>query len=261
MSNYKGPYDLTDKADADALGTAATSDVTTSATDTTAGRLLKVGDFGVGGRHSGTLNNLFNSDFNSFVDFSGTGTTSSTWSNGPLGDGVVHSGILCQQVRSFNNLTVQTWMSTNGLIVSRHGRPSTEDWSPWVENYHTGNILGTVSQSGGVPAGAIIERGSNANGEFVKFADGTMICTMSDTREIDTNADAVLGGGRFLSLELSFPADFAAAPTMSAQSSDSATWVNPRLETTTTCRYVVYSNIGSDRGSITIKVTAIGRWY
>jgi hypothetical protein len=38
-------------------------------------------------------------------------------------------------------------------------------------------IVGTVSQSGGVPTGAIIERGSNANGEFVKYADGTMICT------------------------------------------------------------------------------------
>jgi len=39
------------------------------------------------------------------------------------------------------------------------------------------NILGTVSQSAGVPTGAIIERGSNANGEFVKYADGTQLCT------------------------------------------------------------------------------------
>ena len=30
------------------IGTAATEDITTSATDTTAGRLLKVGDFGIG---------------------------------------------------------------------------------------------------------------------------------------------------------------------------------------------------------------------
>ena len=44
------------------------------------------------------------------------------------------------------------------------------------EIYGQGNILGTVSQSAGVPTGAIIERGSNANGEFVKYADGTMIC-------------------------------------------------------------------------------------
>lgn len=31
-------------------------------------------------------------------------------------------------------------------------------------------IAGTVSQSGGVPTGAIIERGSNANGEYVRYA-------------------------------------------------------------------------------------------
>ena len=42
--------------------------------------------------------------------------------------------------------------------------------------YKQSNILGTVSESGGVPTGAIIERGSNSNGEFVKYADGTMIC-------------------------------------------------------------------------------------
>ena len=40
----------------------------------------------------------------------------------------------------------------------------------------TDKILGTVSQSGGVPTGAVIEQGSNANGEYVKFADGTFLC-------------------------------------------------------------------------------------
>jgi hypothetical protein len=42
--------------------------------------------------------------------------------------------------------------------------------------YTRSNILGTVSQLAGVPTGAIIQRGSNANGEFVRYADGTMIC-------------------------------------------------------------------------------------
>ncbi|MGZ0372300.1 gp53-like domain-containing protein, partial [Citrobacter freundii] len=32
------------------------------------------------------------------------------------------------------------------------------------------DVVGTVSQSGGVPTGAIIERGSNSNGEYTKFA-------------------------------------------------------------------------------------------
>lgn len=43
------------------------------------------------------------------------------------------------------------------------------------------NILGTVSQSGGVPTGAVVERGSNANGEYVRFADGTQICRRNAT--------------------------------------------------------------------------------
>lgn len=51
---------------------------------------------------------------------------------------------------------------------------------PISRHYHTNNIVGTVSQSSGVPTGAIIERGSNANGEYVKFADGTMICIVID---------------------------------------------------------------------------------
>jgi hypothetical protein len=45
-----------------------------------------------------------------------------------------------------------------------------------TKNYQRENILGTVSQSGGVPTGAIIEEGNNANGRYIKFADGTMIC-------------------------------------------------------------------------------------
>jgi hypothetical protein len=46
--------------------------------------------------------------------------------------------------------------------------------------YAQSNILGTVSQSAGVPTGAIIERGSNANGEYVRYADGTQICFTSE---------------------------------------------------------------------------------
>ncbi|NEX47748.1 DUF2793 domain-containing protein [Pseudotabrizicola algicola] len=43
--------------------------------------------------------------------------------------------------------------------------------------YRRGTVLGPVSQSGGQPTGALIERGSNANGNYMRFADGTQICT------------------------------------------------------------------------------------
>lgn len=47
---------------------------------------------------------------------------------------------------------------------------------PQAKSYRRGNVIGAVSQSGGVPTGYLMQRGSNANGEFVKFADGTQIC-------------------------------------------------------------------------------------
>ena len=45
--------------------------------------------------------------------------------------------------------------------------------------YHRGNILAPVSQSGGTPTGGVIEHGSTADGDYVRFADGTQICTVS----------------------------------------------------------------------------------
>lgn len=50
-------------------------------------------------------------------------------------------------------------------------------WGDTATFFHNQNILGTVSQTDGVPTGAIIERGENANGEYVKFAGGLLICT------------------------------------------------------------------------------------
>ncbi|WP_428929888.1 DUF2793 domain-containing protein [Marinibacterium sp. SX1] len=43
--------------------------------------------------------------------------------------------------------------------------------------YGPGNLLGPVSDSGGIPTGAVIERGSAGGGRYVRWADGTQICT------------------------------------------------------------------------------------
>lgn len=49
-------------------------------------------------------------------------------------------------------------------------------------------VVGTVAQVGGIPTGQIVERGSNANGEYVRFADGTQICTSPLLPVNDTSA-------------------------------------------------------------------------
>jgi hypothetical protein len=42
--------------------------------------------------------------------------------------------------------------------------------------YSRGNILGPVSMAGGTPTGAVMEQGQTANGDYLRFADGTQIC-------------------------------------------------------------------------------------
>ncbi|MHA3735108.1 hypothetical protein ACXR0M_05455 [Pseudomonas sp. Eth.TT006] len=55
------------------------------------------------------------------------------------------------------------------------------------------SLVGTVSQVGGVATGAVIERGSNANGEYVKFADGTLICTLFNKGAVAFNNTSNIG--------------------------------------------------------------------
>lgn len=50
-------------------------------------------------------------------------------------------------------------------------------WEGGYKVYARNNIVGAVGGASGVtPTGAIIERGGNANGEYVRFADGTQMC-------------------------------------------------------------------------------------
>src|SRR5690606_40412336 len=63
-------------------------------------------------------------------------------------------------------------------------------------------IFGTVSESGGVPTGAIIESGSNANGDYVRWAGGVQECW------------TVMSGGSS-TRSWTFPASFIAAPVVS----------------------------------------------
>ncbi|MBU2994090.1 DUF2793 domain-containing protein [Octadecabacter sp. B2R22] len=60
------------------------------------------------------------------------------------------------------------------------------------DGYVKSTVIGTVSQTGGVPTGAIVETGSNVNGDYVRFADGSQICTTTLT--LDYSGTARLSG-------------------------------------------------------------------
>lgn len=120
--------------------------------------------------------------------------------------------------------------------------------------YGPENLIGTVSQSGGTPTGAVIESASNANGHYTRFADGTQVCWYSDFATV-SNAAAVW----------TFPAVFASddvAVVASANISGAARLISVSDQTASTVdvrSWVAAS--GSEAVSPNAHVIAYGRWF
>lgn len=242
------------------LGTAATANLTASTMDTTVGRVLKVGDLGLGS----TGIAIPSSNYNLAVEpgvYSGPGATAV---NGP--DGLAIYGVL-QVYRRAPTVLVQE--ATYG--PSKFFRSSTDsgsNWLPWLRIAHSGNILGTVSQSAGVPTGAIIERGSNANGEYVRFADGTQICTRKTS--VTNESIGINTPSSSLVKTWTYPAVFIAAihPVGEASLGSGSTPIrhSARLrcdDGTSAANYTIYTDASMPTGTYIYKETlyAIGRWY
>jgi len=133
------------------------------------------------------------------------------------------------------------------------------------EVYSQGNILGTVSETGGVPTGAVIERGSNANGSFVKYADGTQICFINFTENRSSSGVLVS--------TLTYPSAFAdidIPPNNAADRAILSCELRSAAAFTTTVEWRV-NDVGTttfdlrvDRSTTANSVfliTAMGRWF
>lgn len=102
-----------------------------------------------------------------------------------------------------------------------------------------------------------IERGANANGEFMRLADGMqVITTPAITVDINIASGAVF---RTPDQLVSLPASFSADPVgFGAVESTIFAWVNPRVRTTT----AIFSCFAPGaRTGEQVRVGAIGRWY
>ncbi|WP_254616829.1 phage tail protein [Citrobacter freundii] len=128
------------------------------------------------------------------------------------------------------------------------------------------DVVGTVSQSGGVPTGAIIERGSNSNGEYTKFADGTLICWF--TRTVESITSNASGGttNLYFSTEsvFTFPATFvgtrpAVAPSAPLSTGGTSSWPSVRGSSLTGTSQALISNV--QNAAAYLGYTAVGRWF
>lgn len=236
------------------LGNAATSNITSTNFDSTWGRLVKVGDYGLG-----RLDN---------AQFVGVNQNPDDYrvSGFYVGQfnilGAYTSGFLAVHAGSSSSVCGQEFIgwdvNRKYFRVQRAGV-----WRPWREIFHAGNILGTVSQSGGVPTGAIIERGANANGQYVKFADGTMICERTDTAVLTTSQPV---GAIYTSptdIPYTFPAAFISAPSVIPFAQDIAGFSLGALANGVHANGIFNTRVFSvwENASTRFGYMAIGRWY
>lgn len=152
-------------------------------------------------------------------------------------DDTTQSGM--QSTLGLGTASTRTALGTTGALYSRD------------------SILGTVSQSGGVPTGAIIECGSNANGEYVRWADGTQMCwahTGVDLSVGQTTVHALYNSVAFVGRVHSHA---------TCNSNGYALEVQSGMEAQSSAgAYLALTNKGPNGNrNVTIFFLSIGRWY
>lgn len=254
--------------DVELTGTAAQAD----GYDDTVGRLLKLGAdaegvFGLGA--TGTLDNL--------GDWQATGlpsgfyifnsNTANKATDKPSGYSDTDFGIVQVLRYSPNFFTLIAWRGAGAALASPQiRRYYNGSWTNWVKDYLATDVVGTVAQSSGVPTGGLFEYGSNANGKYIRFADGTQICwkTLTGLGPVNNTYGSAFGSA---SIGLgTLPASFAAAPARALapwNAIASRCHVEPYSQATTTdgggC-YLVRM-ISSAQTDYAIDAIFIGRWY
>jgi len=216
---------LGDKNLFDDLGTAGLADLTTSANDVTAGRVLKVGDFGLGAPNvllEGTnLNNIL---------ASGIYSKTSAMVNEPTS---ALGTMLVLNYAGVARLT-QTYYTIGGEIFHRFSDGTFSDWF----------LISTALNN------SLITSGTNSNGIFTRLPDGTQICGATITSS--SSAEAFW----------TYPADFLSSPVVGLTiTNSSATAISSALITSTSTTRVGFKTFNASAQTLNpTRLIAFGRW-
>lgn len=181
------------------------------------------------------------------------------------------AGVWSSQFAITHGTPNKLWHRTgiNGAAQGNWKRIYTSDDKPTAAELGvvaTSNVVGTVSQSSGVPTGAIIERGTFTGGEYVKYADGTMMQwgRLSISNKAVTSAAGVLFQSAAIDNVTYGPA-FVGNPSPSAlflySSGGARPWPVLTSSTATYASFVLQcgSSVSAIAGDYVWQV--IGRWF
>lgn len=228
------------------LGTASNANVTTSATSGVTGEVLRVGDFGIGG----TAPYLTNKDLNSVVSGGFFYVISTV--NGP----VPYDGFLINSPVDTNTCS-QIFIVVNTRDTYLRIK-SSGSWSAWEMLVNNRNAV----TDPGLNAGGIVFSGSNANGSFTKFADGTLICKFTSSTSV-AMAGAVGNVWQSSSSVFTFPAIFTSPPSVTPTTTESVNSIcwSTILGAISVSSVAIGAQAPISTATTKLGYIAVGRWY
>lgn len=106
------------------------------------------------------------------------------------------------------------------------------------------------------------ERGSDANGEYVRFSDGTQICTFAHSDPSGALTTAFMGGFRSSTQVWSFPMAFAAQPVVTATPTASTAFGAMTMAISSSGYTFAYTAVTSQVAAArSASLIAVGRWF
>lgn len=164
---------------------------------------------------------------------------------------------------------LQQW----GAVLAGLGTVSTENVVP-VTKGGTGGTTPAAARSGLqlgsaaiadvvglISSGAIIEQGSNANGGYTKFADGTMICTrtVDNTDTVSSAATGMFIGSTFTWI---YPQAFYGAPVFagSSKAPNAVSFLCTNFSSASQASYFNVAAASQVSRVYTTWMIAVGRW-
>lgn len=185
-------------------------------------------------------------DLNAITE-SGFYRASGTATGHPTGSGVV------SVIHNYVNATTDVQIASLSTGVSYVRARASSTWGAWVKVLRENDVVGTVSSGAG---GAVMERGSNANGEYILFADGTAIAWGSTGTTAATSASGSVFVG---DSSWTLPITFTSTRQVTANVKSTARWAAVR-GTAGTVTVRQFSTI-SDATLVAADCIAVGRWY
>ena len=219
--------------------------VTQEQADPVAGRLLKNFDHGLGARQGAEVRLVSNLD-DPAAPTGFFATDAATAGTFPAGGARAGSGIV---TRADGSGFTQMFLDAADDSVWTRRHEAGTGFLPWRRPYSTANVVGPVSHAAGLPTGSVIERGTNANGTFIRFADGTQICTFQ--RNSSTTGNTAW----------TFPAAFLELPTPMLQPRVGVciSAVVPAINAIS-LSFSAYAPDGTRQVAL-VSLMALGRWF